>query len=190
MEVSPVSGPVPPVQSGPAPEPQPPETEPQATEEETKGTANGVVRKLNEGGHFNPVADLRLRINHFDNPNLERTEPPPGGEDVPGNAYEKFLEQYKALYEASQPTVEPGQPAAETEAPQDPVAETPPPQTETAVPQEPVTVAPPESELPLVPDNTEPPAPANDSQAVLQAFVELLKSQNSDKNPNGLDITI
>ena len=30
------------------------------------------VSKLNEGGHFKGVADVRLRISHFDNADLEK----------------------------------------------------------------------------------------------------------------------
>ncbi|MHC4531712.1 MAG: hypothetical protein ACYSXD_09155, partial [Planctomycetota bacterium] len=66
--------------------------------------AKGVVDKL-ESGHFEGkgVSDVRLRIAHFDNPDLEPVDPeelvPP--DNGPTKAYEKFLEQYQALYDAS-----------------------------------------------------------------------------------------
>ncbi|MEE9367122.1 MAG: hypothetical protein V3W44_10570 [Dehalococcoidales bacterium] len=110
-----VSASISPVQSAPIVQPQaapePPDSEPEVTgEEEGPGKAKGVVRKLNEegGGHFKGrgVSDIRLRIAHFDNPELEPPVHPdelllsPDPEDAPGNAYQKFLDQYTALYDA------------------------------------------------------------------------------------------
>ena len=118
-----ISGAISPVQSGPVvqppAEPEPPESEPEVTtEEEGGGKARGVVRKLNEGGHFKGVAGIRLRISHFDNADLEKMDPDPlpEPEDVPGKAYEKFLAQYQELYDASLPTTEPEDPVDEGNA--------------------------------------------------------------------------
>ncbi len=103
-----VTAPISPVQSAPIAQPQaapePPDSEPEATgEEEGGGKADGVLRKL-ESGHFKGrgVSDIRLRIAHFDNPELEPIPPEelsPVPEDAPGKAYQKFLDQYTALYE-------------------------------------------------------------------------------------------
>ncbi len=107
-----VSASISPVQSAPIVPPQvapePPESEPEVTgEEEGPGKANGVVRKL-QSGHFKGrgVSVIRLRIAHFDNPELEPIPPEelsPDPEDAPGNAYQKFLDQYTALYDAIPP---------------------------------------------------------------------------------------
>lgn len=103
-----VAAPTSPVQSGPIvptqTAPEPPESEPEVTTEEEGGPkANGAVRKL-ESGHFKGkgVSDIRLRIAHFDNPELEPVDPEellPVPEDGPGKAYEKFLTQYEEMYE-------------------------------------------------------------------------------------------
>lgn len=107
-----ISAPISPVQSGPIVRaqaaPEPPESEPEATdEEEGGGKANGVLRKL-QSGHFKGrgVSDIRLRIAHFDNPELEPVDPEelsPVPEDGPSKAYQKFLDQYTALYDAIPP---------------------------------------------------------------------------------------
>jgi len=205
MELSPVSAPISPVQSSPIVQPQaspePPETEPEVTEGQANGKANGVVRKLNEGSHFNAVADVRLRISHFDNPDLERIDPAllPDPEDVRGKAYEKFLAQYQDLYAAGLPLTEPEEPAAqapeepaaeEPEVPQEPVIEAPPLEPELVVPQEPTTVAPPESEPLAVVEDTGLQAPVDESEGVLAALVELLNIQALEQEPETLDIVI
>ena len=56
------------------------------------GKAKGVIDKL-ESGHFEGkgVSNVRLRIAHFDNPDLERIDPAellPIPEDGPSKAYE------------------------------------------------------------------------------------------------------
>lgn len=99
-----ISPPLSPVQSGPIVPPQPPESEP---EEEGGGKANGVLRKL-QSGHFKGrgVSDIRLRIAHFDNPELKPVDPEelsPVPEDGPSKAYQKFLDQYTALHDAIPP---------------------------------------------------------------------------------------
>ena len=148
--------------------PKPPESEPEVTAgEDGGGKANGVVSKLNEGGHFNGVADVRLRISHFDNAGLDKIDPDllPAPEEVPGKAYEKFLEQYRALYNASQTPTEPEEPVVEIPVPdpapviEEPIVEVPPvseePVIEIPVPdpvpviiEEPVVEVPPVSEEP------------------------------------------
>ena len=205
MELSPVSAAIPPVQTSPIVQPQaapePPETEPEATEGQANGKAGGVVRKLNEGGHFNAVADVRLRISHFDNRDLERIDPGelPDPEDVPGKAYEKFLAQYRDLYTASLLLTEPAEPVAEVpeepaaeepQAPEEPVIETPAPEPELVVPEEPVTVMPLEGEPVAALENTGPQAPVDQGEGVLAAFVELLNIQALEQEPETLDIVI
>ena len=63
-----------------------------------------MVNKL-ESGHFKGkgVSDIRLRIAHFDNPDLEPVDPAELGllEGEGSKAYEKFLVQYTAMYNAS-----------------------------------------------------------------------------------------
>ncbi len=196
MELSPVSAAIPPVQTSPIVQPQaapePPESEPEVTERQGNGKANGVVRKLNEGGHFSAVADVRLRIVHFDNEDLQPINPDelPDPEDVPGKAYEKFLEQYRELYNGSLPLTEPEEPSAgEPEAPQEPVIEEPPSEPEPVIPEEPTIVAPPETEPVVVIENTEPEMPVGENEGVLAAFVELLNIQALEQEPETLDIT-
>ena len=101
MELNGVSPPISPIQNDPIvqpqTEPEPPEGEPEVTvgEEEGDGKAYGVVSKL-ESGHFKGkgVSDVRLRIAHFDNPDLEPIDPDElvAPENGPTKAYEKFLE--------------------------------------------------------------------------------------------------
>jgi hypothetical protein len=176
---------------------------------ESSGKANGVISKLNEGGHFNAVADVRLRIAHFDNPDLEKVDPValPNPEDVPGNAYEKFLEQYGALYLAGQIPAEPeGQaaaqepvaeiPASDTIPPliEEPAAEVLPPADEPPITEEPIDeiletesilAAPLEIEPVVIPEQT---APAEEGEGILAAFQELWETQTSEEEPSALDI--
>ncbi|MHC4124677.1 MAG: hypothetical protein ACYSSI_13965 [Planctomycetota bacterium] len=159
MELDGVSTPILPIQSGPIVQPQtvpePPESEPEVTfGEEGGGKAEGVVSKL-ESGHFKGkgVADVRLRIAHFDNPELEPIDPEellPVPEDGPSKAYEKFLEQYRALYEASQSPPVPLVAEPDTDAilepppePEAPVTEIPEPDPVPAIIEEPVVEVPP-----------------------------------------------
>ena len=160
MELNGVSTPISPIQNDPIVQPQaesePPESEPEVTVgEEGGGKADGVVSKL-ESGHFKGkgVSDVRLRIAHFDNPDLDPVDPDElvAPENGPTKAYEKFLEQYRALYDASlvpeglvvetppatepdpdaivEPLPEPDVPAGEIPEPEliieGPVVETPP----------------------------------------------------------------
>ena len=167
MKVDGVSAPISPPVVRPQASPKPPESEPEVMAGENGGgKANGVVSKLNEGGHFNAVADVRLRIVHFDNEGLDQIDPAllPAPEEVPGKAYEKFLEQYRALYNASQTPTEPEEPVDEIPVPdpapviEEPVAEVPPvsdgPVAEIPIPdpvpviEEPIVEVPPVSEEP------------------------------------------
>jgi hypothetical protein len=166
MELNGVSASISPIRNGsivqPQASPTPPENEPEVTgEEDEGGKANGVINKLNGGDHFKGVAAVRLLISHFDNEGLDKIDPAllPAPEDNNGKAYEKFLEQYRALYDASQPSPDPPvvpepdpNPAAIVEPlsePEVPVIEIPP------VPEEP-PVAPvaeePANEVPPVPE--------------------------------------
>lgn len=190
MELDGVSASLSPAQSGPIVQPQaapePPESEPVADGEEGGGKASGAVRKLNEGGHFKGVADVRLRISHFDNEDLKRIDPDllPDPEDVPGKAYEKFLAQYRELYNASPPPAEPEEPVPETPAaPEEPVAETPP---------DPVLVIVPPLEIePIaVPEQTEPEEPVDEGDGALAAFEELLDAQASQEEAETLDVVM
>ena len=164
MKVDGLSAPISPSVVRPQAAPKPPESEPEVTaEEDGGGKANGVVSKLNEGGHFKGVADVRLRIVHFDNEGLDKIDPDllPAPEDVPGKAYEKFLEQYRALYNASQTPTVPEEPAAEIPVPDPvPVTEEPvvevPPITEEPVDEIPIPDPAPVVEIP--PIFEEPPA--------------------------------
>ena len=73
---------------------EPPIVEKPAPEEETR-EARGVIRLLQEG-HFKGVADVRLRINFFEElAGAELAEPsaPKGN----GRAYEKFLGVYEGM---------------------------------------------------------------------------------------------
>ena len=214
MKINGLSASITPIQSGPIIQPQavsdPPEGEPELTVgEEGSGKANGVVSKLNEGGHFKGVADVRLRISHFDNPDLEKIDPDllPDTEDVHGKAYEKFLAQYRALYEASQVTAETVvpepdpdlvttvEPLSESDVPaieipetdiiEEPVVETPP-----VIVEEPVIVTPIEIEPVAVPELTETEAPVDEVDGALAAFEKILESQASEGEPETLDIVM
>jgi len=219
MELNEVSTPIPPIQNGPIVQPQatsePPENEPEVTVgEDGGGKANGVVSKLNEGGHFKGVADVRLRISHFDNAGLEKIDPDllPDPEDVPGKGYEKFLEQYQALYIASQALTEPEEPAIAEEPVneipvpdpvpviiEEPVVETLPVPEEPPVEEEsvneipetdPVIVTPFEIEPVVAPEQTEPEAPVDEGEGILAAFEELWETQALEKEPETLDIVM
>jgi len=121
-----------------------PENESEVTATEDGGkTANGVISKLNEGGHFKGVAAVRLLISHFDNADLEKIDPAqlPDSEDIPGKAYEKFLAQYRSLYNASHVPTEP----------EEPVVEIPEPDTEPIVIEDPMAeILPVPEEQPVV----------------------------------------
>ncbi len=175
-----VSGAISPVQSGPIVQPpaatEPPESEPEVTtEEEGGGKARGAVRKLNDGGHFKGVAGIRLRISHFDNADLEKMDPDllPEPEDVPGKAYEKFLAQYRELYDASLPPTEPEDPVGET--PADPV---------------PVIVPPLEIEPVAASWQTEPAEPVDEGNAALAVLEELLDALASEEEAGTLDVVM
>ncbi|HKQ49560.1 MAG TPA: hypothetical protein VJZ71_15920 [Phycisphaerae bacterium] len=78
----------------------PPSPAPDSDEEE----ARGVVRLL-QSGHFKGVADLRLRLNHFDelsHESLPAVEPAKGN----GKAYNKFLAEYDAKFAPATPEVD------------------------------------------------------------------------------------
>ncbi len=201
MELNGVSASISPIRNEsivqPQASPTPPENEPEVTgEEDGGGKAKGVISKLNEGDHFKGVAAVRLLISHFDNADLEKIDPAqlPAPEDVPGKAYEKFLEQYRTLYEASQlspdqvvPEPEPS-PAAIVEPlpePEVPVIEIPVPDTAPVVIEEPVVEIPPvPEEQPIAevpPTPAEPPAapvaeePVNEVPAADTIFVTPLE---------------
>ena len=204
MELSGVSAPILPVQSEPIVQPQPvsepSEVEPEVTvEEEGGGKAKGVVRKLNEGDHFKGVANVRLRIAHFDNPDLEPIDPEdlPNPEDVSGKAYEKFLGQYRALYEASQVAITPVVP--EPEPIEEPVAEAPLVPEESPVAGEPaneipviepIIVPPLELEPIAVPEQIEPEVPVDEDEGALAALEESLDALASEEEPETLDIVM
>jgi len=167
--------------------PKPPENEPEVTGgEDGGGKANGVISKLNEGDHFKGVAAVRLLISHFDNADLIKPDLGINStqlldpEDVNGKAYAKFLEQYRALYEASQPPPDPPvvpepepSPAAIVEPlpePEVPVIEIPVPDSVPVIIEEPV------AEVPSIP--AEPPVaeePVNEVPAADTIFVTPLE---------------
>jgi len=216
MELNGVSAPISPIQSGPILQPQaapePPESEPEVTSgEKGGGKANGAVSKLNEGGHFKGVADVRLRISHFDNADLEKIDPEllPDPEDVPGKAYEKFLAQYQDLYNASllltepeEPVVEmPPEPVVETPlepvvetplVPEEPVIEIPAPYPVPVIIEEPVVVTPLEIEPVAVPvpEQTEPEAPVDEDEGILAAFEELWEAPPAEEDAGIVDIVM
>ena len=58
--------------------------------------------KLLQDGHFKGVADLRLRLKHFEDlsaESLSAPTPPKGN----GKAYEKFLAEYNAKFAPTTP---------------------------------------------------------------------------------------
>jgi len=202
MKINGLSALITPIQSGPIIQPQavsdPPEGEPELTVgEEGSGKANGVVSKLNEGGHFKGVADVRLRISHFDNPDLEKIDPDllPDTEDVHGKAYEKFLAQYRALYEASQVTAETVVPEPDPDlvTTVEPLSESDVPAIEipeTDIIEEPVIVTPIEIEPVAVLELTETEAPVDEVDGALAAFEKIIESQASEGEPETLDIVM
>ena len=189
MELNGVSASVSPIRNGSIVQsqtsPKPPENEPEVTgEEDGGGKANGVISKLKEGDHFKGVAAVRLLISHFDNPDLIPPIEPgalPAPEDNNGKAYEKFLLQYQALYDASPlvvvPEPEPS-PAAIVEPlpePEVPVIEIPVPDSVPVIIEEPVAEVPPTpAEPPVVPVAEEPvnEVPAADSIFVTPLEIE------------------
>jgi len=208
MELNGLGTPISPIQSEPIVQPQavsePTEDEPEVTagEEEGSGKARGVVSKLNEGGHFKGVADVRLRIVHFDNPDLEPINPDdlPDPENVPGKAYEKFLEQYEDKYAgwlASQSPAEPEEPLVVVPEP-DPDLDTTvePLPAESDVPAvetpetDPIIVPPPETEPTAVPEPTEPEVPVDEGGGALAAFEQLLEAQLLEEEPETLDLVM
>jgi len=189
MELNGVSASISPIRNEsivqPQASPKPPENEPEVTgEEDGGGKAKGVISKLNEGDHFKGVAAVRLLISHFDNPDLEKIDPAqlPTPEDVNGKAYEKFLEQYRALYEASQPPPAPVVPEPELSPaaiveplpePEVPVTEIPVPDSIPVIIEEPVAEVPPTpAEPPVVPLVEE---PVNEVPAADTIFVTPLE---------------
>jgi hypothetical protein len=157
--------------------PKPPESEQVVTDTDDGGQkAKGVISKLNEGDHFKGVASVRLLISHFDNADLQKINPDdlPDPQNVPGNAYAKFLDQYRSMYNASQVTIEPEEPPVTEE----PAAEIPAPDTAPGVSEEPVIEIPsgsaeqPTEDVPVVPE--EPPVtevPVNEIPVTDTVFV-------------------
>jgi hypothetical protein len=206
MELNGLSTPVSPIQNNPMVLPQavsqPFEGEPEvAVGEEGSGKAKGVVSKLNEGGHFKGVANIRLRIAHFDNPDLEPIDPGglPDPENVSGKAYEKFLVQNEDKYVdwlASQSPAEPEEPVVVVPEPDPDLAITVEPLSEPDVsaieiPEtDPIIVTPLEIEPIAVPEHTEPEVPVDQDKGALAAFEELLETQASTEEPETLDIVI
>jgi hypothetical protein len=190
MELNGVSASISPVRNEsivrPQASPKPSENEPEVTgEEDGGGKANGVISKLNEGDHFKGVAAVRLLISHFDNEGLDKIDPALlAPEDNNGNAYEKFLEQYRALYEASQPPPDPVVPEPELSPaaiveplpePEVPIIEIPAPDHIPVIIEEPVVEVPPTpAEPPAVPLVEEPvnEVPAADSIFVTPLEIE------------------
>ena len=204
MEINPVSATIPPVQNKsinkPQAEPQPLESEPEVTPEEASGKAKGVVSKLNDGDHFNAVANVRLRIVHFDNEDLEKINPDdlPGAEDVPGKAYEKFLAQYRQLYDAAT-AVNEVEEESESEQPlvpeEEPVVETPEPEAAPIIPdiipdEEPSEPTPAETEPIINVEPVIPESPVVTDIGILAALDEVWDVQGSEEEPGALDIVI
>ena len=197
MELNGVSASISPIRNGstvqPQASPKPPENEPEVTggEEDGGGKAKGVISKLNEGEHFKGVAAVRLLISHFDNADLEKIDPEllPNPEDVPGKAYEKFLEQYRSLYNASQVTTEPEVPVIEIPVPdsipviiEEPIVEVPAADT--------IFVTPLEIEPVAIPEQTEPATLVDEGEGILALFEELWDAQALEEKPETLDIVI
>lgn len=182
MELDGVSTPILPIQGGPIVQPQavpePPESEPVADGEEVSGKAKGVVSKLNEGGHFKGVADVRLRVAHFDNPDLEPIDPDdlPNPEDVPGKAYEKFFGQYEDKYADwldSQSLAEPDEPVVVASEPElNPVEE--PVVEPLSVPDEPVVAE----------------VLVDEGEGILAAFEELWEAPPTEEEAGTVDIVM
>ena len=209
MELNGVSASISPVRNEsivqPQASPTPPENEPEVTGgEDGGGKAKGVISKLNEGDHFKGVAAVRLLISHFDNADLDKINPDllPAPEEVPGKAYEKFLEQYRALYNASQTPTEPEEPVVEIPVPdpvpviEEPIVEVPPvseePVVEIPIPDPvPVIVTPLEiAPVAITPEQTTPEAPVDEGNGILAAFEELWQAQALEEKPGILDVVI
>lgn len=203
MEINPVSSPISHVHNNPITqpqaEPQPPESEPEVAPEESSGKAKGVISKLNDGDHFNAVANVRLRIVHFDNEDLEKIDPGllPHAADVPGNAYEKFLEQYKNLPGVSQAVTE-AEEEPEPELPlvpeEEPAAEIPEPETTPIIPEiipeEPSEPTPPETEPIITVEPIVPQVPVDTDEGIFTAFEEIWDIQVPEDEPETLDIVM
>lgn len=173
MEANGISSPTSPVITGPT-------VQPQANSAPPGEKAKGVVSKL-KSGHFEGkgVSDVRLRIAHFDNPDLEPVDPAslPNADDVPGNAYAKFLGQYEDKYEAWLANQAPVEPEAS------PAPEEPDP---VVVVLEPELII--EDTVVETPPITEP-TPAGESNGALAAFMEILEDNQALKEEAGtLDI--
>jgi len=217
MELKGVSASISPIRNGsivqPQASPKPPENEPEVTGgEDGGGKAKGVISKLNEGDHFKGVAAVRLLISHFDNPDLVKPDlginsaQLPASEDVNNKAYEKFLEQYRALYNASLLPTEPEEPVDEIPVPdsipiviEEPVAEFPPMPVEPPVAEEPVNevpaadtifVTPLEIKPVATPEQTEPATPVDEGEGILAPFEELWDAQALEEKPETLDIVM
>ncbi len=79
------------------------ETEPPAPHSTTDEKVRGVIRLLQDG-HFKGVADVRLRLNNFDElsaESLSAVTPPKSN----GKAYDKFLAEYNAKFAPVAPEV-------------------------------------------------------------------------------------
>ena len=195
MELNGVSAPVSPIQSSPIVQqqasPEPPESEPAADGEEASGKAKGVVSKL-ESGHFKGkgVADIRLRIAHFDNPDLEPIDPEellPVPEDGPSKAYEKFLEQYNNKYAdwlAAQSVTVLEEPAVVAPEPEtNPVEE--PIIAPLPAPEEPIIAPLPVPEEPVIAE-----VPVDESGGILAALEELLETPPAEQETGTIDIVV
>jgi len=148
--------------------------------------AKGVMKKFNavEGDrHFNAVAEIRLRTNHFEQQDpvltpeeMEALVPP---EDVDSQPYAKFLAEYAAKYIAATtdpdatpdplnatPPTEP--PLADTPLPAEPQAIEPPPQQAIEPPPQPPIESPPLEG----PPQANPPDEGSDPFAVYTEFLD------------------
>jgi len=187
MELNGVNTPVSPIQSGPIVQrgasPEPPESEPVADGEEVSGKAKGVVSKL-ESGHFKGkgVADIRLRIAHFDNPELEPIEPEellPVPEDGPSKAYEKFLGQYNNKYADWLAIQSPA-------VPEEPLVVAPEPETNPV--EKPIIVPLPVPEEPVVAEVPE--VPVDESEGIPAALEELLETPPTEEETGTVNIAM
>ncbi len=189
MKLDGVHSPILPVQSRPILQaqvlPEAPENEPEVTTEEADDKASGVISKLNEGDHFKGVADIRLRIAHYDNPDLVTIDLAPlENVDVPGKAYEKFLGQYEGLYLTSQTSVEPEGSELTTDSVvvEEPVNE--------VGGTGPVIVTPVEIEPVEAPEQTEVQEPVDEVGGIAALFEELWDIEALEENSETLDIVI
>jgi hypothetical protein len=199
MELNGLGTPISSLQSKPIVQPQAvseiPEAEPEvAVGGKGRGKAKGVVRKLNEGGHFNEVANVRLRISHFDNPDLKPVNPDdlPDMENIPSKAYEKFLGQYQDKYEnwlAGQSPAEPDVPAPDSDATLESPSQPDVPAVEIPTIDS-VILAPLVIEPILASEQSEPEVLIDEGNGVLAAIENLLDIQTLKEESGTLDIVI